>query len=563
MNIDPTSFNIINHAFLSIAKEMGINLIKAAYSSVVREAKDTSVCLLDKKGKIVAQAAHIPIHMNSLSSSFDYFASNFSLSDVKPGEAFITNDPYSMGQHLNDMILFLPIFYKDNIVGFSGSIAHHLDIGGGAPGPFASATEIYQEGIRFPPMKVSVERDLNGGMFEKIFSANVRSHQVIGDFHAQIVAIRTGERRLIKLIEKHGEDLVLACMDEIQNYTEKIVRSEISKVPDGEYEGEDYVDAGNRGDKPIRVHVIARVDGSNVTVDLSKTDDQVMGPLNNPLASTESAVYTFFINLFARNISVNDGCYRPINIITRKGSLLDPIFPAALRSRMSASYRGFTALKRAFSKALPESVAASGNASTNSVGFGYRTKDNYEVHLEFIEGGNGAGCNNDGASGITQALTNIANTPIELFEINHDFVRVLSYELIQDSGGAGKYRGGLGIRKTYEILKDGVSLLTNGDRFKCRPWGIGGGKSGSKTSYTITRNGKRIRLPGLNTLTLKKGDVFIAESAGGGGYGNPKERDRELVKRDLIEEKISLEKANKVYGSYQWEENGDLSRRGL
>ncbi|MFX0198214.1 MAG: hydantoinase B/oxoprolinase family protein [Candidatus Hodarchaeota archaeon] len=548
MKVDATSFNIISHAFLSITQEMGINLLKVAYSSIVREAKDTSVCLLDREGRVVAQAAYIPIHMNSLSSSFEYFASNFSLSDVRPGEAFITNDPYSMGQHLNDIILFLPIFYKDNVIGFSGNISHHLDIGGGAPGPFAGATEIYQEGIRFPPVKINVEKDLNGGLIEKILAANVRSHKVLGDFHAQIAAVRTGEKRLIELAEKYGVDLVLACMDEIQNYSEKIVRNEISKVPDGEYEGEDYIDAGNRGDKPVRVHVIVRISGSNVTVDLSKTDDQVGRPSNSPLASTQSAVYTFFIDLFGRDVPANDGCYRPVHIIARKGSLLDPIFPAPLRARMEACYRVFTALKRAFSKALPQRVVASGLDSCNSVGFGYRTEDKYEIYLEIIEGGNGAGCNNDGASGISQLLVNIANIPIELLENNHDFVRVLSYELIQDSGGAGKYRGGLGIRKSYEILSDDVLLLTNGGRFKYRPWGICGGKSGDKTSYTIIRNGKRIKLPGLNTLTLKKGDVFVAETAGGGGYGNPKERDRKLVDRDLLEENISLENAKEVYG---------------
>jgi len=547
--IDAFLLNILSSSFVSIAREMGISLLRAAYSSIVREAKDASTGLLDRSGKVVAQAEYIPIHSNSLSSAFEIFAETFKLRDLSPEEGFLTNDPYSGGQHLHDIILFTPIFFKDELMGFSGSIAHHLDMGGGAPGPVAYATEIFQEGFRIPPLKVNLAKDLQGGNVEKLLAANVRvPEKVIGDFNAQIAACRTGERRLIEMAEKYGPDLVKEGMKAIQNYSERLVRKEISKFPDGIYTGEDYIDSDGISKKPIKIDASVIVDGSEITIDLSRGNKQVKGPINSPVASTISTGYVFLNGLWDQPIPVNEGCYRPIKFIIPEGTIFNPLFPAAVRARMTACYRLHSTLTKAFSKICPEKVIACSNSTTNSIGFGLSDKGEYEMFIELMGGGLGAAIDSDGEDAIGNFLSNTSNIPVEAVENELSMFQIERYELIRDSGGDGQYRGGLGVRRVYRILKDNVILSTYSDRFKFAPWGLFGGKDALRSSFTIIRDGKRIKLPSNSNTKLRKGDVLIAEMSGGGGYGSPKDRKEELIIKDLEEGKISLQKAERVYG---------------
>ena len=550
MKMDPVTFNIVSNGLISVAAEMGTVMLTSAYSTIVREAKDAATCVFDPEGRMAAQSAMLPMAMNSLPAAFAHFREIFDLASVRPGEAFITNDPYSMGQHLNDILLFLPVFFDDKPSGFVGIFSHHVDIGGSAPASSnADATELFQEGLILPPMKIEVAKDLGGGLIDQILGANVRAPSpVLGDFHAQLFSALRGERLLKSLMAKYGRDVVLACMKEAQDHAERVIRSNLAELPDGEYIGDDYIDGLREGDAPTLVRVRVRVDGDQAVVDLSESADQVNGPINSPLASTQSAVYTFFVIMLGGQAPANDGSYRPVRIVTRKGSICDPVFPAPVRSRSVTCYRILTALKRAFGGVVPHLVAAAGDDSVNSVMMGHRDEDGYHVYHESVGGGNGATTQCDGVDGVSQCLSNCANTPVESTEVECGFVRVSSYGLVPDSGGSGRFRGGRGIEKRYEILADGVTLCTCGDRHDSRPWGLEGGGEGSLSRYAILRDGESIELKPVSTVTTRKGDIILIRTSGGGGYGDPRERLPDRNHKDLAEGAITPERAKAIYG---------------
>lgn len=549
MTLDPVTRNILGNNFLAIALEMGTVLLTSAYSSIVREAKDTSACLLDAEGRLVAQAPMIPTHMNSMALAFAWVRDKYGLDGIGPDDAFVLNNPYEMGQHLNDIILFVPAFHDGVLCGFSGSVCHHVDIGGGAPASNAYASEIYQEGLVLPALKVSLSRDLKGGTISQIIGANVRSpDKVVGDFHAQLAAALRGSSLLVRLVEKHGHETVAACMKEVQDHSERVMRQGLRELPDGVYESEDFTDSQDPAAPPVRIHVRVTKRGDEAIVDLSGSDDEVRYPINAPVASVYSSVFSYFISMIGEGTPVNDGSYRPIRIVTRPGSVCEPRFPAPVRSRMAVCYRIFTALKRAFGERVPERVAACGADATNSIAFGYRHPSGYDVYHEVFGGGNGATAIGDGEDCLAQGLSNTANTPVESFETEYGFARVHSYGLAPSTGGAGQFRGGLGCRKVYEILRNGVVLSTAGDRHTTRPWGLEGGGEGSHSRYLIQRGEEIIPLGALTTRPLQKGDLVVCETSGGGGYGDPKKRPRERVSADIAAGRLSAAEAKQVYG---------------
>jgi N-methylhydantoinase B len=445
--IDPADFNVITGAFKSIAQEMQDILLRSAYSSIVREAKDCSTCVMDATVRTVAQAEAIPIHMNSLAAVVPAIRAKYDLENLRPNDAFITNNPYENGQHLNDIIFILPVFHDDRLVAFTGTICHHLELGGAVAGSNANATDLYQEGLILPTMRIDLERDLNDGPVEQIIAANVRLPDIIiGDFHAQISAAIRGRGLMQELITRYGLTLIAACMAAVQDYSENMLRATIASLPDGEYFGEDTLDAQFLGGPQPVIRARVVIDGDSALIDMSDSDDQVSWPVNAPVASTHSAVLTVFALLAGADVPTNDGIYRPIEIKTRKGSVLDPHHPAPVRGRMSSAYRTGTAVKRAMAGAAPKMFSAAGNDTTNTVTMSCRDQDGrLEMFAEIIMGGNGAGDHNDGAEVVAQMLSNTGNTPAEAIEMDQNFVRVTEYALITDSGGAGRQRGGLGV----------------------------------------------------------------------------------------------------------------------
>ena len=548
ITIDPADFNILSGCFRSIAQEMSDIMLRAAYSSIVREAKDCSTCIMDADARTVAQAEAIAVHMNSLAAAVPYFRERYDISKTRPDEMYITNNPYQNGQHLNDIIILMPVFVDDELVAFTGSICHHLELGGAVAGSNANATEIYHEGIILPSMKIN-EADLYDGPVEAILRANCRLPDIVlGDFHAQLSAVMCGRTLMQELVRRHGRPLVSDAMRELQDYSERMLRQTIASLPDGDYYGEDTIDGQTLNSPQPVVRAKVMIAGDEATVDMSDSDDQVSWPVNCPVASTHAAVATVFGQIAGSSVPTNDGTYRPVKIKTRHGSVLDPKHPAPVRGRMASAYRTASAVKRALGTIIPDRLSAAGSDCTNIITMSRPKGDGYEMFADSLSGGYGAGPANDGADVVAQMLSNTANTPVEALEMDHSFLRIERYEMIQDSGGAGRFRGGLGVRRVYEVIKDGVLLSTNGDRIMTGPWALAGGHEGSLAMFGVIRNGKLHRIPAATNMTINAGDHVIIEISGGGGYGNPETRDRDLVRRDLREGRISAEAAQAIYG---------------
>ena len=549
MSISPSTFNMLSHGLHAVAQEMGEKLIRSAYSTIIREARDCSASLLDGEGRVMAQAQFCPIHMNSFGKVFEAFAERYDLSGITAGEALITNDPYSGGQHLNDFILIAPIFAGGALTAWSASLGHQIDVGGGAAGPNAQATEVFQEGLRIPLIRFDLERDLGRGMVEQFIRFNVREPDlVMGDVYAQVGANKTGATRFLELTERFGLDAVLEAGVELQNYSERLTREAILGIPDGTYHGEDFVDDNGFTEEPLRVAVALTVHGDSMHVDFAGSAPQTKGIINSPVTSTISSVYSSIGFLLGGKIPVNDGLYRPITIDVPYGSFLNPDRPVAVRARTSACHRVTNAIMKALAPVVPDRVLTSGHDTTNAVGMGHVGKDGHRVYMEVVGGGWGASKNADGADVVDSYVGNCSNVPVESLEQDYPFMRVEEYGLRRGSAGAGKHRGGLGVRRAYRILEDEVMFNCYSDRFRIAPWGLFGGRPGAPSRFFVERRGEVLHLGSKVNFALQKGDRLIIETAGPGGYGDPRERERAAVARDLAMEFITESEARDVYG---------------
>jgi len=549
MTLDPTRFNIIGHGLRAVAQEMGEKLIRSAYSIIIREARDCSTSLLDRHGRIMAQAEFCPIHMNSFGKVFEAFASRYDLSTIQPGEALITNDPYSGGQHLNDFVLFTPIFVDHHLVAYSASIGHHIDIGGAAAGPNTRATEVIQEGLRIPLLKFDLERDLGPGMLEQFIRLNVRPPDlVMGDVHAQIAANITGKTRFLELAARFGVADVLEAGEELQRYSERLTRAAIQTIPDGDYEADDFVDDNGFTNEPLRVAVRVTIDADRMHIDFTGSAPQTKGIVNSPLTSTISAVYQSIGFLLGGDIPVNDGVYRPVSIHVPYGSFLNPSLPVAVRARNNACHRITNAIMRALAPVTPERVLTSGHDTTNAIGMGHLGPEGSRVYMEVVGGGWGASSRADGADVVDGYVGNCSNIPVESLERDYPFMMVEEYAIRRGSAGAGRCRGGMGARRVYRILDDNVTFNCYSDRFTIAPWGLFDGLPGLPSRFTIERGAETIALGSKVNVELRKGDRLIIETAGAGGYGDPRERDHAAVVRDLENGFIGDTDARDVYG---------------
>ena len=550
MKLTPAKFNILAHAFVSIVEEMGTTLSRSAFSFPVREGKDASTCLLDAQGQVVSQAPRIPIHMNSFGPAFQYFKSSGKAENMQEDEILITNDPFRGGQHSNDIIVFTPVFYKNRHVGFTASLAHHLDIGAGTPEPFAGAIDVIGEGLRFSLLRLRITDALEGGLLGRFVEPNVRTpREFIGDLNAQFAANRTGGKRLAALMDKHGEETVSIAMTEVIDYTERRMRQKIAALPHGVYEAEDFIDGDVFNDQPIRVHCRLHIAHDGLTIDLSQSDRQAKGSINCPFASTKSAVYTYLIShVLKEPLFANEGAYRPIKITAPVGSIFNPRSPAPVNARMIPAYRLYAVMNRCFSQALPDQVKAASFDATTQLGFAYLDGEHYHVFLEVPWGGDGAWAESDGADAISGPLSNATNIPVEALETFHPFLRVIRYELVPDSCGAGKFQGGLGLRRVFEMLEDDVLFSAYSDRFRFKPYGLSGGEHSVCGTFTVLRGKESISLPARCNVSLRKGDRLIIQLGGGGGYGRASDRVRERIEKDLREGRITPAFAKEKYG---------------
>jgi N-methylhydantoinase B len=544
--LDPVDYAVISQALLAITREMGTKLIRSSYSNIVREAQDASAALFDADGNVVAQAELIPMHLGSMSEIFRACMRAHPAARLVPGDFYINSDPYGGGQHLQDVFIFQPIFHHGRIVAFAGTVAHHLDLGGGNPGLSPDAVDVHAEGIIFPPSVYNLARDWNGGPLERLVAANVRvPAQTIGDFYAQFAANAIGEARIGQLCSKYGAATVAAAMCELMAYSERRFRAALAAIPDGTYHGEDAVDDDGIGNAPLVVKAAVTKRGDSIAVDFAGTCGQVRRNLNCPFASTVSSSLSAIKSaLTSPDIPFNEGFKAP------EGSLLNPTYPAPVRARLLPAYRCFNAVLKALVQVVPESVIAGGNDSTHSLALSHLGDNGrYRVYLEVYGGGFGAGPRRDGCDAVDSPLSNCTNTPVEACDMDFDHFRIIAYELVPDSSGHGRQRGGLGLLRRFLILKDGVNFATYQDRVRLRPYGLFGGTDGERTRTEVLRDGQVIKVRSKERLDLRQGDILTLITAGGGGYGPPAERDPRHVARDVAEGYLSAAVAQHHYGS--------------
>ncbi len=524
--VDLVTVEIIRNALEYISEEMGIILRNAAYSANIKERMDHSCAIFDEQGRMLAQAEHIPVHLGAMPVAVKTAIKEFE-GDLYEGDMIILNDPYRGGTHLPDLTIISPVFYKRRLVAFSASRAHHSDIGGKVPGSMVGdAIEIFEEGLIIPPVKLFEKGRIRKDILEMILANSRTPKMRMGDIYAQVAASRVGEKRILKLIEKYGESVFREAVDEILNYSERRMRSEIRKLPKGSYSAEDYMDDSGVEDKPVKIKVTIEISEDKMKFDFSGTDKQVRGPVNCPFTVTLSCSYFVLRAITDPTIPANEGTYRPLKVFAPDGTIVNAKPPAAVSGgNVETSQRIVDVLLKALSEAIPDRVPAACQGTMNNVCFGGidpRTGKPFTFY-ETIGGGFGGRKGLDGMDGVHSHMTNTMNTPIE--EIERRFpIMIVKYSLRENSGGLGKWRGGLGIERVYKALCPVVVSLL-GERHKFPPWGLLGGKPGAKGEYLLQRKtGEVIKLKSKCTVHLEEGDLLIIKTPGGGGYGSPREK---------------------------------------
>ncbi len=550
VTLDPVDQAVIGQGLVAAAREMGSKLVRSAYSTVVREAADASAGLMDRHGRIVAQAEMIPMQLGSMAATWRACARHHPPEELRDGDFYLSNDPYEGGQHLPDVFIFQPVFAGGRLIGFAASVAHHLEMGGSAAGIVADATDIFQEGLRLPPSLWNLERHWHGGPLQRLIAANIRVPELtIGDFNAQFAANGVGAGRLKDLAAKYGADAVEAAMAGLIDYSERRMRAAIAAVPDGTWHGEDAVDDDGLGDEPLPVRVALTVAGDAVHADFTGTAPQVARNLNSPLSSTSSATFTpLKAVLTSPDIPFNHGMTRPLSLHVPYGSLLNPKPPAPVHARMEACYRVYNAVMKALAGAVPECVIACGYDTTTALTMTRFDGRRYRVVTEVLGGGYGASAASDGESALGGPLANCTNTPVEALDLDYSFFRMHEYSLRTDSGGAGRHRGGLGYTRVYEILEPGSTLTLYADRFRLAPEGLFGGHEGERANCSIERGGRRLQVASKGITPLEVGDIVTIRTGGGAGYGPPEQRHRGLVADDVADGFISLATAARDHG---------------
>jgi len=551
MNVDPVTLEVIKGALIYTAEEMGIILRNSAYSPNIKERMDFSCTIFDGKKRLVAQAEHIPVHLGSMQLAVQNGLEKFK-GELEEGDMLLLNDPYISGTHLPDLTLIHPIFYNGEIIAYAANKAHHSDVGGKSPGSMAGdATEIFQEGIIIPPVKLVKRRKVDRELTNLILS-NVRTpHARLGDLRAQIAANLRGEKRVLELIKKYGVETFEAAVEKIMDYSEKRIRNEIKRMPKESCSAEDYLENTGTTNKRVKIKVTVTVKEDELIIDYTGTDKQVDGPVNAVLGVTLSGVYYVLRCLTDPSIPMNAGCFRPIRVKVPKGCLMNPVPPAPVAGgNVETSQRNVDVLLKAFSKIIPEKVCAACQGTMNNVCVGGLKDGKGEAwtFYETIAGGFGGRYGMDGVDAVHSHMTNTMNTPIEAIETIYP-LRFLTYKLREDSGGPGKWRGGVGLERSWMLLASSAVLSVLAERTKIPPWGLFGGKPGAKGEYYLIKaNGKRVKLKSKCTVKMEKGDIFVVRTPGGGGYGKPFERNPELVLRDVINGLVSPESAQKDYG---------------
>lgn len=548
-NIDPITLTVIWNGLLAIAEEMGSTLRRTAFSEAVREGEDFSTGVFDIQARLVAQGNFTPGHLGSMPYVVRTVLEYFPIADLHPGDAILLNDSFLGSGHFPDCFLVSPAFLNNEVIGFVCTTAHHIDVGGAAPGSqkVHGVTEAYQEGLRILPIRLIRAGEFDADIL-RIILGNVRApEKVRGDLRAQANANRAGVVRLEELHSQYGRDVTESAFDEILERSEKRMRELIGDMPDGVYSFDDQMDDYGPGTPPIKVAVDVTINGNVIEVDFSRSSDQVPAALNSYINYTRA--YTFFaVKVYCDALlPQNDGGMRPIIAKARPGSFFNPTFPAPSGGRAALQIRIFDAINGALAKAMPNRAmgAFSHWSNPNIGGLDPETGKPF-VMYDLMFGGYGGRSDKDGAEALAPVM-NCRNIPVEVHE-THNPVRIHCLELIQDTGGAGKYRGGLGLRKDIELLAEEAIMTGLGDRHDTQPYGIFGGKAGARAETILNPDTHSQTLGSKDVTSLKRGDIVSFRLAGAGGYGPPAERDLKAIKRDIADGYISVNAAARDYG---------------
>jgi N-methylhydantoinase B len=548
---DPITVEVIRHKLDSIAKEMESTLFRSAFSQIVKEARDASASLFTVNGETLAQAIAIPNHLATLIPMVRKLLETYPLETLEEGDALILNDPYAGGTHLPDIAVVMPIFSKGKPIAISAAITHHQDVGGMTPGSVpTNATDIFQEGIRIPPLKFFEKGKVNETLVAML-RQNVRIPDMfMGDLNAEVAACSIGARRIRELAEEYGNDFAMKVFDTLLDNSERMTRAALRALPDGVYRNFDFVDNdGVEFDKSIRVEVAVTIKGDTMVCDFEGTSPQVRGPFNCMPTGPWSAACFAIHAIAGSDIPTNGGCFRPLSFKLPKGSLVNPVEPAPVGCRHTTIKRIATTILGALRQAAPDRVPADGAGELLLLSFGGKRSDggNY-LTAQILIGGTGASAGTDGVDVLDTDISNCRNVPAESMEMESP-IRVHSMALYRDSGGPGKFRGGLGCHQEYELLEGESTVTHRGERFIGGPVGAEGGLAGGKSTGFIRRiDGTVVQIRSNEVVTMCKGDRLVVDTAGGGGWGDPKERDRELVAADLRNGKISADAARDIYG---------------
>jgi N-methylhydantoinase B len=538
-NLDPISFEILKNSLISIAEEMGVVLRKSSFSPNIKERRDYSCALFNASGQLVAQAEHIPVHLGAMPYSVQAVLKEFK-DDLAEGDDIILNDPYRGGTHLPDITMVSPIFFKKNLVGFGANRAHHSDVGGVTPGSMSALSrDVNQEGIRIPPIKLWAEGKPNWQLLDFVLS-NVRTpDERLGDLRAQRAANLVSAKRLGELLKKSRVPTVETGMNQLIDYSEELMLKKIRELPRKSSSAIDYLDDDGFGTIDIPVRVKVTIGQQSITFDFSGSAKQVQGPLNAVYSVTLSAVYYVVRCVTDPSIPANAGCFKPIQVKAPSGTIVNAEPPAPVAGgNVETSTRIVDVTLKAFSSIIPERVCAACQGTMNNVtigGIDPRT-GKYFTYYETIAGGFGARYTKDGVDGIHSHMTNTLNTPVEALESAYP-LRIKKYELVRGSGGRGRSRGGLSIRRDTELLAQGSTISLMGERQRHGPWGLSGGLSGAPGMYGIVRGSRINRLSSKTTLTANRGDVLTVTTPGGGGYGTPGLRTKERIWQDRADDK--------------------------
>jgi N-methylhydantoinase B len=552
LTVDPITAEIVRNGLVAITDEMKTNLMRTAYNMIIYEALDFTVGLFDADGNTVSIGLGLPMFIRGISDAIKAKLLHYGKENIHPGDILLTNDSYIHGSHLNHLIFTLPIFWEGELVAFSASMAHWQDIGGTLRG---TTTDIYEEGLQMPIVKIYREGVLNDELVE-IIKSNVRFPDLaMGDFRAQIAAVKTGERRFLHLLSRYGRDAILASIQQVYRYSADVARQAVRGIPDGVYEAESFMDDdGVRLGQRIPIRVKVTVAGEQMTIDLTEVSRQVAGYYNSGSTAGRSAAQVAFKCLTSPLLlPINDGSFAPLNIVLPPGRVVSAVKPAAVRWWMTIPMTVVDTIIHALAPAMPDRVAAAHHTDLLSIiAYGAHPQTGrFTVALGSLPGGGyGARPNGDGMSAVVCINDgDTHNAPAEAVEAKYPYV-VEEYGLREDSGGAGRHRGGLGIHKTVRFLGE-MAFNSTIERTQCPPWGLFGGRPAQANKIAVRRADGRVEeFPNgkLSTFKLGAGDAYVLYSGGGGGYGDPLERPADQVQRDVAEGYVSLATAREQYG---------------